>query len=30
MRDNALEYVKGMPEVMVGNVLVAEGKGAPE
>ena len=30
MRDNVLEYVKGMPEVMAGNVLVAEGKDAPE
>ena len=28
MRDNFLEFVKGMPEVMAGNVLVAEGKGA--
>jgi Antibiotic biosynthesis monooxygenase len=27
MRDNVLEFVKGMPEVMAGNVLVAEGKG---
>jgi hypothetical protein len=26
MRDNVLEFVKGMPEVMAGNVLVAEGK----
>ena len=26
MRDNVLEHVKGMPEVMAGNVLVAEGK----
>ena len=24
MRDNVLEFVKGMPEVMAGNVLVAE------
>ena len=30
MRDNVLEFVKGMPEVMAGSVLVAEGKGAPE
>ncbi|MGP0001583.1 MAG: antibiotic biosynthesis monooxygenase [Acetobacteraceae bacterium] len=30
MRDNVLEYVRGMPEVMAGNVLVAEGKGDPE
>jgi heme-degrading monooxygenase HmoA len=30
MRDNVLEYVKGMPEVMAGNVLVAEGKDDPE
>ena len=29
MRDNVLENVKGMPEVMAGNVLLAEGKGAP-
>ena len=27
MRDNVLEFVKGMPEVIAGNVLVAEGKG---
>ena len=26
MRDNVLEFVKGMPEVTAGNVLVAEGK----
>ena len=26
MRDNVLEFVKGMPEVMAGNVLVAEDK----
>ena len=26
MRDNVLEFVKGMPEVMAGNVLVAAGK----
>ena len=26
MRDNVLEFVKGMPEVMAGNVLVAEGR----
>src|ERR1700740_3082073 len=26
MRDNVLELVKGMPEVMAGNVLVAESK----
>jgi hypothetical protein len=30
MRDNVLEYVRGMPEVMAGNVLVAEGKGDSE
>jgi hypothetical protein len=30
MRDNVLEYVKGMPEVMAGNVLVAGDKGDPE
>jgi hypothetical protein len=30
MRGNVLEYVKGMPEVMAGNVLVAEGKDDPE
>ena len=30
MRDNVLEFVKGMPEVMAGNVLVAEGNGGPE
>ena len=30
MRDNVLEYVKGMPEVMAGNVIIAEGEGAPE
>jgi hypothetical protein len=30
MRDNVREYVKGMPEVMAGNVLVAEGKDDPE
>jgi hypothetical protein len=29
MRDNVLEFVKGMPEVMAGNVLVAEAKTAP-
>jgi Antibiotic biosynthesis monooxygenase len=28
MRDNVLEFVRGMPEVMAGNVLVAEGKNA--
>lgn len=26
MRDNVLEFVRGMPEVLAGNVLVAEGK----
>ena len=26
MRDNVLEFVKGMPEVMAGNVLVADDK----
>ncbi|HXA24151.1 MAG TPA: hypothetical protein VNW90_17845 [Acetobacteraceae bacterium] len=26
MRDNVLEFVRGMPEVMAGNVLVAEGR----
>ena len=26
MRDNVLEFVKGMPEVMSGNVIVAESK----
>ena len=26
IRDNILEFVKGMPEVMAGNVLVAEGR----
>jgi hypothetical protein len=26
MRDNALEFVKGMPEVMAGNVIIAESK----
>ena len=26
MRENVLEFVKGMPEVMAGNVLVAAGK----
>ena len=26
IRDNVLEFVKGMPEVMAGNVLVAEVK----
>ena len=30
MRDNVLEFVKGMPEVMAGAVLVAEGKCGPE
>jgi hypothetical protein len=30
MRDNVLEHVKGMPEVMAGNVLVAGDKGDPE
>ena len=30
MRDNVLEFVKGMPDVMAGNVLVAEGNGDPE
>jgi heme-degrading monooxygenase HmoA len=30
MRDNVLEYVKGMPEVMAGNVLVAGDKDDPE
>ena len=29
MRDNVLEFVKGMPEVMAGNVLVAEGRTEP-
>ena len=29
MRDNVLEFVKGMPEVVAGNVLVAEAKAAP-
>jgi hypothetical protein len=29
MRDNVLEFVKGMPEVIAGNVLVAEAKTAP-
>ena len=28
MRENVLEFVKGMPEVMAGNVLVAKGKRA--
>jgi len=28
MRDNVLEFVKGMPEIMAGNVLVAESKRA--
>jgi hypothetical protein len=28
MRNNVLEFVKGMPEVTAGNVLVAEGKRA--
>jgi hypothetical protein len=28
MRDNVLEFVKGMPEVMAGNVLIAESKRA--
>ena len=28
MRDNVLEFVRGMPEVMAGNVLPAEGKNA--
>jgi len=26
MRDNVLDFVKGMPDVMVGNVLVADTK----
>ena len=26
IRDNVLEFVKGMPEVMAGNVLIAEGR----
>ena len=26
IRDNVLEFVKGMPEVMAGNVLVAAGR----
>jgi hypothetical protein len=26
LRDNVLEFVKGMPEVMAGNVLVAEAR----
>jgi hypothetical protein len=26
MRDNVLEFVKGMPEVMAGNVIIAESK----
>jgi hypothetical protein len=26
MGDNVLEFVKGMPEVMAGKVLVADGK----
>jgi hypothetical protein len=26
MRDNVLQYVKGMPEVMAGNVIIAERK----
>ena len=30
MRDNVLEFVKGMPEVIAGNVLVTERKGGPE
>src|ERR1700722_17638735 len=30
MRDNVLEFVKGVPDVMAGNVLVAEGNGDPE
>ena len=30
MRDNVLEYVKGMPEVMASNVFVAEGRRTPE
>ncbi len=29
MRDNVLEFVKGMPDVMAGSVLVADGKSAP-
>jgi hypothetical protein len=30
MRNNVLEFVKGMPEVMAGNVLIAEGKRASD
>jgi hypothetical protein len=30
MRDNVLEFVKGMPEVVAGNVLVAEARAAQE
>ena len=30
MRDNVLEFVKGMPDVMAGSVLVAEGKSGPK
>jgi hypothetical protein len=30
MRDNVLEFVKGMPEVVAGNVLVAEARAARE
>ena len=26
MRDNVLEFTKGMPEVMAGNVLVADAR----
>jgi len=29
VRDNVLEFTRGMPEVMVGNALVAEVKGHP-
>jgi hypothetical protein len=30
MRDNILEFVKGMPEAVAGNVLVTEGKRASD
>jgi hypothetical protein len=26
MRDNVMEFVKGMPEVMAGSVIIAESK----
>ena len=30
MRDNVMEFVKGMPEVMAGNAIIAESNSGPD